>query len=75
MPEAPAGEAVLGEELDLEPLGALEAPGGGDDAPREHGLERALRRQILEQHRLECFERSGVLTRQHDVFFALEAHA
>ena len=40
---------------------------GGDDPLREHGLERALGRQLLDQRGLECFELGGILARQHDV--------
>jgi hypothetical protein len=65
--EAPARKAVLGEQFCFEPLGPLEPPGRSDDPARERGLERALRRQLLEQRRLERGELGGTLARQHDV--------
>ena len=65
-PEAAAGKVVLGEQLRLEPLGPGETPGGGDDPLREHGLQRALRRQLLHQCSLERGKLGGTLARQHD---------
>jgi hypothetical protein len=41
--------------------------------PREHGLERPHRRQLLEQRRLEIGELGRILLRQHDVL--LRPHA
>ena len=58
--------ALVGEQLGLDPVGAREAPGGDRDALREHGLERAGGRQLLEQGRLEGPEPGAVLVRQHD---------
>jgi len=41
--------------------------------PCEHGLEPALRRQLLNHGRLERCELGGVLVRQHDVFLCTHA--
>ena len=69
-------EVVAGEQLDLEPLCPLETPGRRDDPLREHGLERALRRQLLDQRRLERSKRSGILALpQHDVLVARASRA
>ena len=50
-----------------------EPPGGDGDSPREHGLERADRRQLLDHRGLEASELLSVLLRQHHVL--LRPHA
>ena len=44
----------------LDPLGPLEPPGRGDDPLSEHRLERAFRRQLLHEGRLERRELGDV---------------
>jgi hypothetical protein len=46
------GVALVLEQLDLHPLRALQAPGGGDDAAREERLQGALRCQLRHERRL-----------------------
>jgi hypothetical protein len=65
--------ALVGEQLGLDPVGARETPGGDRDALREHRLERAGRRQIREQGRLERAEPGAVLVRQQDEALRAEA--
>jgi hypothetical protein len=65
--------AALREQLDLHAIGAGEPPGGDRDPAREHGLQRPLGRQLLEQRRLKRGKLNGVLVRQHDV--VRRAHA
>jgi hypothetical protein len=72
-PEVALAVGMALEQLGLDPLGALEPPGGAGDARGEHGLERALRRQLLEQRRLERFKLGGTLARQHDVLLRAQA--
>jgi hypothetical protein len=56
------------EQLGLDPLGALEPPGGAGDAPGEHALERALGCQLLDQRCLERGKFLRVLVADHDEF-------
>jgi hypothetical protein len=52
---------------------ARKAPGGDRDPAREHDLERAHGRQLVEERRVELGEPDGILLRQHDVL--RRAHA
>jgi hypothetical protein len=51
----------VGKKLHLDPLGALEPPGGAHDPAGQQELEAAFGCQLLEQRRLERGERLGVL--------------
>jgi hypothetical protein len=51
--EIPIAPQMMLKQLSLDALGTLEPPGGAGDAPGEHGLQRALGRQLLDQCRLE----------------------
>ena len=55
------------EHFGLQPIGALQAPGGDRDAAREQGLQDADRRQLREDGGLERRERRGVFLRQQHV--------
>ena len=52
---------------------AREPPGGDRDAARQHHLERADRRELLDQRGLEGSELVSVLLRQHDVLLRAQA--
>jgi hypothetical protein len=52
---------VVSKEPGLDPLGALEPPGGAGDTRGEHRLERTLWRQLLNQRRFERRELLRVL--------------
>ena len=67
VPQAPARKLVLGEQVGLQPLGALEPPDGGHDPLRKRGLQGPVGCQLLDQRRLERFERGGILAWQHGV--------
>ena len=67
--------ALVAEQLALDPVGAGQPPGRGGEAPREHRLERAVRRQLLDQRRLEGGELGGVLVREAPRAFARENRA
>jgi hypothetical protein len=54
--EAEIRVALDGEQLGLDPLGALEPPGGAGDATGEHALQGAIGGQLLDQRRLERAE-------------------
>jgi hypothetical protein len=73
---APAALAALGlqgEQLALDPIGALEPPGGDHQAPRQQGLQRADRREIVRQRVGHGLERTGVLVVQQDELFGAQA--
>ncbi len=59
--------APLLEQLDLHAIGPRQTPGGDRDPARQHELQRAFRRQLIQQRRLERLELDGILVRQHDV--------
>ena len=59
--------ALMAEQLALDAVGAGQPPGRGGEAPRQHRLERAVRRQLLDQRRLEGGELGGILIRKHHV--------
>jgi hypothetical protein len=61
------------EQLGLDPLGPLEPPGGAGDARGEHGLERARRRQLFHQRRLERLEFFAVLAGDNHEFLCPQA--
>ena len=68
------GEAGVGalvaaelERLGFHAIGALQAPGGDRDAPREGGLQRPDGRQLREQRPLQVSERRRILLGEHDV--------
>jgi hypothetical protein len=56
-----------------QPIGPREPPGGDRDAAREHRLERADRRQLLDHRGLELGEVVDVLLRQHHMFLRAQA--
>jgi hypothetical protein len=58
---------TLREQIDLDPLRPLEAPGGARDPTDHDALQDALGRQLRDQRRLERCEPGGVLVRQHHV--------
>ena len=60
------GVALVLEQLDLHPLRALQAPGGGDDAPREERLQGALRRELRDERRLVCLVGLRILLGEDD---------
>ena len=72
-PEPTVGAAALLEQLGFDAIRARQTPRGDRDAPREHGLQRADRRQLRDQRRLEPGELGAVLVRQHEML--LRAHA
>ena len=61
------------EQLRLDPLGALEPPGGARDPARQQGLQRARWREIGDQRRLERDERFRALTLDDDVVLGAQA--
>jgi hypothetical protein len=65
-------QAVL-KQPGLHALGALQPPGGAGDAPGEHGLQRALRRQFLDQRRLERGEFLRLLVADDHEFLCTQA--
>ena len=72
-PEAAARDPALLEQLGFDAVRPRETPRGDRDAAREHGLQRADRRQLRDQRRLEIGELGGILVRQHEML--LRAHA
>jgi hypothetical protein len=71
--DAPLVPAPLGEQLHLHAVGTREPPGGDRDLPGEHGLQRADRRELLEERRLERGELGGILVREHDELLRAQA--
>jgi hypothetical protein len=59
--------APLLEQLDLHAIGPRQAPGGDRNPARQHDLERAFRRQLIQQRRLQRLKLDGILVREHDV--------
>jgi hypothetical protein len=51
--EIPIAPQMMLKQLGLDALGTLEPPGGAGDAPGEHGLQRPLWPQLLDQRRLK----------------------
>jgi hypothetical protein len=74
-PQAAVGAAPLFEQFRFNAVGARETPGGDRDAPREHGLEHADRRQLRDHGRLERGELGGVLVRQHEMLLCAQGRA
>jgi hypothetical protein len=72
-PEPAAREPALLEQLGFNAIRPRQAPGGDRDAAREHTLERADRRQLRDQCRLEAGELGGVLVRQHEILLRAQA--